>query len=149
VQAVEAACGKKARDRIGATLDENTPQAALGETGKDRRRRDAPVHCRQSDDFDSGQRTLRSLRGDHKTPRAVASKQPGALSQPTTRIKNDACWMRPSDAAHGELGIIGERGPDPNDDGVDNGTKSMQMGETCGLIDIMRVAGVRRHTAIK
>jgi hypothetical protein len=149
VQAVEAARGKKARDRIGATLDENTPQAALGESGKDRRWRNAPVHCRQSDDFDSGQRTLRSLRGDHKTPRAVASKQTGALSQPTARIKNDACWMRPSDAAHSELGIVGERGPDADDDGVDNGTKPMQVGETRGLIDVMRMAAVRRHAAIE
>jgi glycosyltransferase 2 family protein len=149
VQAVETAGRKKARNRIGAAFDENAAKPEAGKTGKDGCRGNVPVGCRQSENFDVGERTGRSLRRHHESARAIGVEQARARTQSSTWIKNDARWMRPDDATDGELGIVGERSPYSDDDGIDDGAEPMQMGEARWPIDIVRVSGHRRDTAVE
>ena len=73
-------------------------------------------------------------------PRAVTTRRatPSSRStfaqagKPSVGIDDDAGRMRPAHPAHREQRIVGERGPDPDDDGVDEGAQPMQMVETVG-----------------
>ena len=112
-----------------------------GEPAPPRRRRQgrAPCPCR----------VITSLR----TPSSASSAR--GRRKPAVRIDHHARRVRTGDAADGQLRIVGQRGADADDDGIDQRAQAMQMGEPFGAVDVVRVsagggdAGVDRLAALR
>ncbi len=148
MQAVEAVRLEKARDRSGAALDQDAPQAARGEAREDGGRRDLAVLDRQRDLFDAGERTG-AVPGDDEARYAVVAQCPRAGRQPPVRIDDDADGMRAADPAHRQQGIVRDGGPDPDDDGIDQRAEPVEMVEPFAAIDVVGMPGHRCGTAVE
>ena len=150
MEAIEASGGEKARHCIGATFDQHATHAAGSERGENSRRRDFPVHFRQSENFNAGRRRTRpALRGDQQSPDAVISKDPGVGAKPALWIDNHACRLRPGDLPHRQLRVVGDRSPDPHDDGVHQGPKPVQMDEARRTVDVFRMTRLGGDSAVE
>jgi hypothetical protein len=57
--------------------------------------------------------------------------------------------MRAGHASDGQLRIVGERGPDPDDYGVNQRAQAVEVSKTIGAIDVMRMPRERGHAAIQ
>ncbi len=68
---------------------------------------------------------------------------------PPMRIDNDARRLRPKDAPDRQLWIVGEHGPDPDHDSVNQRTQAMQVIEAVGAVNVMGVPGRRGGPPVK
>ena len=75
---------------------------------------------RQNHDFYAlGRIASRALRGHQKTTDAIVSENLRGCREPAVRIEHDARGMRPGNSPYCELRIVGEHGPDTDNDGID------------------------------
>ena len=57
--------------------------------------------------------------------------------------------MRPEDAPHRQLWIVGKRRSDPDHDSVDQGAQPVQVVEAVGAVDVVGVPGQRGGAPVK
>jgi hypothetical protein len=65
------------------------------------------------------------------------------------RVDDDPCRLRPCHPPHGELGVVGKRRAHPDHHGIDEGTQPVQVGEAGRAVDVVRMAGRGRDTAVE
>ena len=88
--------------------------------------------------FDSRrQDSARVRRVDHQSAYAVLGKYTCRRRKPAAGIDHHTCRIRPRDAAHGQLRIVGERGADADDHGIDQSAQPVQMCEPFSAVDVM------------
>ncbi len=138
MQPVEAAGGEKARHRVGAALDQDAAEATIRKRRQDRGRGDMPVLGLQQQCLDPiRQDAWRGAGGDeHQSANSVLGQKPGTRRQSAARVDHHPGRMRTGDAPHRELGIVGERGADADDDGIDQGPQPVKVrqGPPCPLM---------------
>ena len=126
------------RDTVDrAAFDQDSAKAVAGQSGKDRRRRDLPVTCRQGNCFNARwRRAPCSLRNDQQAARTIGSKYLGFAAQPAFGIDDHARRMRSRHTPHGELRIVGDGGADAYNDTVYQSPQPMQVGKARRAVDV-------------
>jgi hypothetical protein len=91
--------------------------------------------------------TLR--RGDDDAARTVNSEGARGPGQSTVWVDDHARRILPGYAPHCELRVVGDRGADADDDGIDERAQAMKMIEPIGAVDVMGVSGGRRRAPVE
>lgn len=150
VQSVKTSRCKKARDRVGATLDQYPAHAASTERSKDSRGRKVPIGSGQPNKFDAGDRRSRlSFRSNKNATDTVLPEDSRFAAETAVRIDDDAGRLLPGDPAYGQLRIIGYRSTDADNDRVDQSPQPVEVGQSSRPIDVFRMPRFRRNAAIE
>jgi hypothetical protein len=139
---------QEARYRLGAALDQHAAQAALGEGRQDDRRCDISLRCRQRQNFRPGQSAIDTL-GGYNNAAVIAAEQARMGRQPAARVKDNSDWIGALDVTNGQLRVIGARGFDTDENGVDQCPQAVEMHNARRPVDVMRPASRRCHTTVE
>ena len=150
VESVETPGRKKARNRVGASLNQDSAHPGTRQgTGNGRRLNVAFVR-RQGDDLDTRRRCAACPFGrDQKTSDAVVGEHPSAISKAPPRINHSTSRLRTADMPDRQLRIISYGCSDPDDDDIDQRTQPMKVVDAGRTIDVFRMAGSCRDSTIK
>jgi len=149
VQAVETSGGEKARHGLRAALDHNAAKPVRRQAGEQSGRRDVAVVRRQRHAFDARRQVLaRALRRHHQ-PGGAVGEQVRRCRQAPARIDDHARRMRSAHPPHRQLRIVGEHRADADHHRIDEGAQPMQVRESIGAVDVVRVAAHRGHAPVE
>jgi hypothetical protein len=107
-----------------------------------------PPRCRQRQNFRPGQSAIDAL-GGYNNAAAIAVEQARAGRQPAARVKDDSDWIGALDVTNGQLWVIGARGLDTDENGVDQCPQAVEMHNARRPVDVMRPASRRCHTTVE
>lgn len=120
VQPVQAACCKKSRDGVGATLDQYSAHPAISECCKDTRRREVPIGGGQPNELNAWDRSSGPSFGGYKyAADTILTEDPRLAAETPVRVDDDAGRLLPGDPAYGQLRIIGYRSTGADNDRID------------------------------
>ena len=150
VQAIETARDYETRECVRAALDEHSAQSEIGETAKDRRRSDMPFGDRQAQRLDAWMAgAFDALAHHYQAANSIIRHRARARRKTPPRVDYDPRRAWSAHAANRQLRIVGLGRAHTDNDGVDEGAKTMQMREARRSIDEFQPPRCRRNTAIE
>jgi hypothetical protein len=69
--------------------------------------------------------------------------------QPAARVKDNSHWIGALDVTNGQLWVIGARGFDADENGIDQRPQAVEVHKARRPVDVMRPAGRRCHTTVE
>jgi hypothetical protein len=106
------------------------------------------VRCRQRQNFRPGQSAIDTL-GGYNNAAAIAAEQARVGRQPAARVEDNSDWIGALHVANGQLWVIGARGFDADEHGIDQRPQAVEVQNTRRPVDVMRPAGRRCHTTVE
>jgi len=148
MQAVEQAGLEEAGDGHTAALHQDAGEAAPRQREADRLGADPAGGVGQADDLDAGGPV--DVAGlDHQPPRAVLGEHPRVGGQAAARVDDHPRRARAVAKAHGQAGIVGQRGAHADHHGIRQRAAAVQVAEPLAARDIRRIAGHRGDAAVE
>ena len=150
VQAVKAACGKKARHGVRTAFDQYPAHTAGTERCKDSRGRKVPIAGGQPKQLNARDRRRGfSFRGYQDATGTIVIENLRFVTETAVRIDDDTGRLLPGDPAYGQLRIVGYRSTNTDDDGIDQSPQPVEVGQSGRSVDAFRVPRFGRNTAIE
>ena len=90
-----------------------------------------------------------SFRGYQDAADAIVIENPRLVAEPAIRVDDDAGRLPPGDPAYGQLRVVGYRSTDADNDRVHQSPQPVKVGQAGRPVDVFRMPGFRRNTAIE
>ena len=95
------------------------------------------------------QRRPHAAAAQHDTAHAVVGEEPGARRQASGGVNHHANRLRARNAPNGQLRIVRERRPDPDDHCIDQGAQPVQMRQPSRSVDVVRMSSRGGDAAVE
>jgi hypothetical protein len=150
MQAIETAGREKTRDGVGTAFDQHAAHTCSGQRCKDYGWCKMAVGDWQADYLHPRKRGYgRPFGGYQDAPRTVITENSRLAAKAAFRVDDHAGRLRSGHPTYRQLGVVGYRRTDPDNDRVDQGPQPVQVGKARGTVDVFRMARFRRNAPIE
>jgi len=150
VQPVEALSCDETRNCVSPPFDQDPAHPLARQRTNDSRWLDITLMRRQGDGLNASRWIATCpFSRDQQATNAVVCKQSGTSIETSSRINNGADRLRPRDLPDCQLGIVSHRRADTDNNDVYQCAQPVKMLNAGWAIDILRMAGSRRNSAIQ